>query len=126
MTTTSKPWPNEWGSLQHQMHIRAQVLSRGQARRMSRRFAGVGVGVPAAHLRAMAAGTPFPEDELADVSFALAATEMRREERHAKFARTRRRGTQWLLVAGLVLLMLNLLICIAYGMFVLFEHASAF
>jgi hypothetical protein len=92
---------------------------------MSRRFAGVGVGIPAMRLREIAAGAPVADDELADVNFALAATEIKREERLAKFVRTQRRGMRWLIVAGLVLAALNFLVCMAY-IFSLALHASPF
>ena len=99
------------------MHLSHQVLSRRQARRMSRRFATVGVGIPPARLRNIAAGAPFGDDELADVNFALAATEIQREQRVAKRRRGFRRVLWVLIFAGLVLASLNLLICMAYLMF---------
>ncbi|HYB39350.1 MAG TPA: hypothetical protein VEF72_28925 [Mycobacterium sp.] len=82
---------------------------------MSRRFAGVGVGIPAARLQKIAAGAPAESNELVDVNFALAATEIKREERRAKLKRSQRRGIRWLMVAGLVLVALNLLLCMAYA-----------
>jgi len=63
---------------------------------------------------------------LADFKFALTATETRREERLAKLKRTRCRGTRWLLVAGLVLLMMNFLACMAYLLLSFAEHSPAF
>ena len=54
------------------------------------------------------------EDELTDVSFAITATELQREERHAKLKRGQRRAVRWLIVAGLTLLVLNSLLCVAY------------
>jgi hypothetical protein len=116
VTTPSNPWAGEWGS----------VLSRRQARRLSRRFARVGVGIPSARLQEIAAGAPFSDGESADVSFALAATGIQREQRLAKFVRRRRRGVHWLIVAGLVLVLLNLLICMAYGILSLAHQASPF
>ena len=92
-----------------------QPLGRRQARRMSRRFAAVGVGIPPARLRAMAAGAPFLGRELTDVNFALAATEMQREQRHATFERRRRCVIRWLIVAGMALVLLNVLVCMAYA-----------
>jgi hypothetical protein len=102
------------------MHERA--LTRGQARRMSRRFDGVGVTIPAARLRQLSAGACACEAEFTDVSFALAATEFQREERYAKLRRSRRQLVRGLIVAGLVLLLLNSLLCMAYVFFSLALH----
>lgn len=55
---------------------------------MSRRFACVGVGIPAARLHEIAMSDSATDDELTDVNFAFAATQILREERRAKFART--------------------------------------
>jgi hypothetical protein len=116
VTAPSNPWVGEWG----------RVLSRRQARRLSRRFASVGVGIPSARLQQIAAGAPVADDESTDVGFALAAMEIEREERVAKSVRRRRRGIHWLIVAGLVLVMLNALVCMAYAFFVLAHQASPF
>jgi hypothetical protein len=102
------------------------MLGRRQARRMSRRFAAVGVPIPPARLRAMAAGAPAADDELTDVTFAFAATEIEREQRHAKFVHGRRCAIQSLIVTGTVLLMLAMLICMAYGMLVLTQPAPPY
>ena len=116
MATPVNPWTQGWGPM----------LGRRRARRMSRRFAAVGVGIPPARLREMAAGAPAADDELADVGFAFVATEMEREQRHAKFVHRRRCAVRWLVVAGVVLLMLNVLICMAYGMLSLAQHTSPY
>lgn len=81
---------------------------------MSRRFAGVGVQIPAARLRQMSSGAPPASSESVDYSFALAATEIIREQRLARARRNRRRLVHALIVAGLMLAALNLLICIGY------------
>ena len=107
MTSPSDPWFN-----------------RRQARRMSRRFAGVGVGIPRGRLQEIAAGAPFSDAESTDVQFALVATAILREERLAKFDRRRRRAVQWLIVAGLVLVILNALICMAYVFLSLAQQTS--
>ncbi|MGH3563147.1 MAG: hypothetical protein ACRDTN_15530 [Mycobacterium sp.] len=91
---------------------------------MSRRFDGVGVRIPAARLREITAGAPFASDELVDVNFALAATEIKREQRLARVKRTQRRAIRWLIVAGLVLAALNLLICMGYIFISLALHES--
>ncbi|MBP1822569.1 hypothetical protein [Mycobacterium sp. OAE908] len=109
-------------SSQHLLtHDRA--LTRGQARRMSRRFGDVGVVIPATRLRQISAGARAGEAELTDVSFAIAATEIQREERQAKLKRNQRRLVRWLIVAGLVLLLLNALLCMAYVFFSMALHA---
>nr|WP_225951850.1 hypothetical protein [Mycobacterium sp. OAS707] len=84
---------------------------------MSRRFGDVGVVIPATRLRQISAGARAGEAELTDVSFAIAATEIQREERQAKLKRNQRRFVRWLIVAGLVLLLLNALLCMAYVFF---------
>src|SRR5574337_766957 len=106
----SEPW--QWPP--HRLPLQDRVLGRWWARRMSRRFAGVGVNIPAARLREMMAGAPLASDESIDVNFALAATEIKREQRLARLKRTQRRAVQWLIIAGVVLAALNLLICMGY------------
>ena len=93
---------------------------------MSRHFADVGVGIPAARLREIASGAPVDTDEWIDVEFGLVACEIRREQRLAKIARSRRRCTRWLIVAGMVLVALNALLCMAYVMLTYMEHAAPF
>ncbi len=92
---------------------------------MSRRFAGVGVGIPATRLQQIAAGAPFASEELVDVKFALWAAELKRQERRAQVKRAQRRVVHWLIVGGLVLAALNLLLCIAYVFVSLALHESA-
>jgi hypothetical protein len=126
MTAPSNPLGDEWERGSHVVHDLGQVLGRRQALRMSRHFADVGVGIPAARLREIASGAPVDTDEWVDVVFGLAASEIKREERLAKIARTRRRGTRWLLVAGMVLVALNALLCMACAMFTVLEQGSPF
>lgn len=83
---------------------------------MSRRFASVGVAVPAARLREIATTAHLTDDEWVDVSFALAATEIQREQRRARFERTRHRCMWWLIVASSCLLALTVLVGLAYIM----------
>jgi hypothetical protein len=90
---------------------------------MSRRFSCVGVAIPAARLRQISAGARAAEAELTDVSFAIAATEMQREDRHARLKRSQRQLVRWLIVAGLVLLLLNALLCMAFVFFSMAMHA---
>jgi hypothetical protein len=126
MTTPSNLWGDGWGMPPHRMHARDHLLSRRQARRLSRRFAGVGVGIPAARLQEIAAGAPVSDNELTDVNFALTATEIKREERHAKFVRSQHRVVHWLIVAGLVLVVVNFLLCVAYLLFSLVQYGPPF
>lgn len=93
---------------------------------MSRRFAGVGVGIPPERLQEIASGAPVDADEWADVIFGLTACETKRAERQAKFARLRRRGTQWLIVAGMVLIGMCVLVSIACLVFALAQHWSPY
>ncbi|ORW97527.1 membrane protein [Mycolicibacter terrae] len=92
---------------------------------MSRRFAGVGVQIPAARLREMAAGMPLASAESIDYMFALAATAVKREQRLARAQRNRRRLVHALIVAGLMLAALNLLICMGYVFVSLALHESS-
>jgi hypothetical protein len=62
----------------------------------------------------MMAGMPVTENDVTDVNFALIATQIKHEERIAKFKRLQRRGTRSLMFAGLILLVLNFLFCLAY------------
>lgn len=81
---------------------------------MSRRFAGVGVQIPPARLREMSAGAPLASAESVDYAFALAATEIKQEQRLARAQRNRRRLIDALIVMGLMIAALNLLICMGY------------
>jgi hypothetical protein len=100
------------------------MLGRRRARRLSQRFARVGVETPPERLQEIVAGVPAADDEVTDVNFALIATQINREERAAKIKRLRRRGTRSLLFAGLVLVVLNFLFCIAYLLLNLTEQTS--
>ena len=106
----------------HRILMHDRALTRGQARRLSRRFSHVGVAIPATRLRQIAEGASAGDAELTDVSFALAATEIQHEQRVARLKRSQRRAVRWLIVAGLVLLLLNSLLCMAYLFFSLALH----
>ena len=93
---------------------------------MSRRFGGVGVAIPATRLRQIAAGASAGDAELTDVRFALAATEIQHEQRLAKLKHSRRQAGHWLIVAGLVLLLLSSLLCIALLFFSLTLHTYSY
>jgi hypothetical protein len=122
--TPSNPWRNDRGQLSQGFQLRNQVLSRRQARQLSRRFAQVGVDTPPERLRQMLAGVPFAAGEVADVNFAFIAARLRREQLRAKFKRLKRRGARSLLFLGLVLITLNFLFCMAYALFSLTLEAA--
>lgn len=72
----------------------------------------------------MVAGVPVADDEVTDVNFALIAIQLNREARGARFKRLKRRGTRSLMFAGLVLVVLNFLICVAYVLLNLAQQAT--
>lgn len=116
MTTPSNSFAGVWEI------ARDHALGRRKARQISRRFADVGVGIAPARLQEIAAGSPCEANELMDLKFALTATEVQREYRQAKFHHIRRCGIQWLIVAGMVLLLLNVLVCMAYAVLSMAQH----
>ena len=93
---------------------------------MSRRFADVGIGIPPARLQEIAAGAPCLDAELTNVNFALVATEIQHQQRVARSARQHRCVIHWLIVVGLILVVLNALICMGYAILSLVEPASSF
>jgi len=110
----------------HHLLMRDGALTRRQARRLSRRFDGVGVAIPAMRLQQIAAGASAGDDEWTDVSFALTVTEIQHDERLAKRRRSRRQVVRWLIVAGLTLLVLNSLLCMAYLFLSVTLHSSPY
>ena len=122
--TPSNPWGNERGQLSHRFQVRNQVLGRRQARRLSKRFARVGVDTPPERLRLVLAGGPVAAAEVADVNFAFIAIQLRREQLAAKYKRMKRRGARSVIFVGLVLVTLNFLFCMAYALFSLTLEAS--
>ena len=122
--TPSTPWGNERGHLPQRLQLHNQIAGRRQARRLSRRFARVGVSTPPDRLRVMLAGSPVAYAEVADFNFALIATRLKREQFSARVQRMKRRGTRSLLFVGLVLVTLNFLFCMAYALFSLTLEAS--
>jgi hypothetical protein len=119
--TPPTPWGNERGQL---LRVSNRVTGRRQARRLSRRFARVGVTTSPDRLRHMLAGSPVACAEVADFNFALIATQFRRDQFSAKIRRIKRRGTRSLLVVGMVLVTLNFLFCLAYALFSLTLEAA--
>lgn len=122
--TPSNPWGDERGHLSHRFQMRNQVLGRRQARRLSKRFAQVGVNTPPERLRLVLAGGPVAAAEVADINFALIAIQLRQEQLAAKYKRMKRRGARSLIFVGLVLVTLNFLFCMAYALFSLTLEAS--
>ena len=94
-----------------------RLVGRRQARRLSRRFARVGVTTSPDRLRHLLAGSPVACSEIVDFNFALIATQLRRDELSAKIRRIKRRGSRSLLFIGMVLITLNFLLCMAYALF---------
>ena len=113
-------------SASHPILLHDRALTRRQARRLSRRFDGVGVAIPAMRLRQIAAGASVGEDELTNVSFAITATEIQREQRHAKLKHAQSQAMRWLIFAGLTLLALNSLLTMAYLVLGLAWQASPY
>ena len=74
----------------------------------------------------MLAGVPVADAEVTDVNFALIAMQLNREARGAKFKRLKRQGTRSLLSAGLVLVVLNFLFCVAYLLLNLTQQATPY
>lgn len=122
MTAGSDRWATPWGQPPQRIASVDHPVGRWGARRMSRRFAGVGVQIPAARLRELTTGAPLAAAESVDYMFALTATAMKREQRLARSRRNRRRLVHALIVAGLMLAALNLLICMGYVFIIMALH----
>lgn len=101
-----------------------RIVGRRGARRLCKRFEQVGVRTQPDRLQQMLAGLPGADDEVTDVRFALIASQMNREARTAKLRRLQRRGTRSLLFAGLLLVVLNFLFCVAYVLLNLAQQAT--
>jgi hypothetical protein len=119
--TPSTPWGNDRKQL---LRMGNHLAGRRKARRLSRRFARVGVSTSPDRLRHMLAGSPVACAEVADFNFALIATQFRRDQFSAKIRRIKRRGTRSLLFIGMVLITLNFLFCMAYALFSLTLETS--
>lgn len=74
----------------------------------------------------MLAGAPAAAHEAVDINFALIAIQMNREARAAKYKRLKQRGTRSLMFGGLVLVVLNFLMCVAYVLLNLAQQADPF
>ncbi|WP_231964253.1 MULTISPECIES: hypothetical protein [unclassified Mycobacterium] len=124
MTSASDAWGYERRQLMHQVQMRCQALGRRRARRLCHHFERVGVHTAPERLQQIVAGAPVADDEVTDVNFALIAMELNREARGARVKRLKRQGTRSLMFAGLVLVVLNFLFCIAYVLLNLAQQAT--
>ena len=95
-------------------------------RRLSRRFAAVGVDISPGRLREIADGDPATEAEIVDVNFALVVTATLDEERRAKRGRARRRLLHRLMVTGTIVVALNLVACLGFVLFLLAQHPQTY
>lgn len=73
----------------------------------------------------MLEGAPLAAHELMNVNFALIAIRLDRELRAARYKRLRQRGTRSLMFAGLVMVVLNFLVCMAYLLLLNLTEQSA-
>ncbi|MCA4751144.1 hypothetical protein ABFW14_11445 [Mycolicibacterium fortuitum] len=126
MTTPSNAHGRGWGQRPHSIDALDHRLSRWQARQMSRRFAGVGVGIPAARLREISSGAPAADAELAGVQFAFVADELMHDERIAKLARGKQRCASWFVVVVMGLIMFSSLLCMVVLLLSLMQHSAPF
>lgn len=72
----------------------------------------------------MLEGAPLAAHELMNVNFALIAIRLDRELRATRYKRLRRRGARSLMFAGLVMVVINFLVCIAYVLLNLAEQTA--
>lgn len=72
----------------------------------------------------MLAGAPLGAQEAINVNFALIALQLNREARVARYKRLKQRGTRSLMFAGLVMVVLNFLMCMAYVLLNLAEQSA--
>jgi hypothetical protein len=122
--TPSTPWGHERGHLPQRLQFQNHIVGRRQARRLSRRFARVGVTTPPDRVRMMLAGSPAAHAEVADFHFAMIATEFKRDQYRARVRRVKRRAARTLLFVGMVLITLNFLFCMAWALFKLTLEAA--
>jgi hypothetical protein len=72
----------------------------------------------------MLAGAPLAAQEVVNVNFALIALQLNREARVARYKRLKQRGTRSLMFAGLIMVVLNFLMCMAYVLLNLAEQSA--
>ncbi|OBH45482.1 hypothetical protein [Mycobacterium mantenii] len=84
----------------------------------------MGVRTAPERLRELLAGAPLAAHEMMNVNFALIAIRLHRESRAARFKRLKQRSARSLIFAGIVMVVLNLLICMAYVLLNLAEQST--
>lgn len=84
----------------------------------------MGVRTAPQRLRQLLEGAPLAAHELMNVNFALIAIRLDRELRAARYKRLKQRGTRSLMLAGLIMVVLNFLVCMAYVMLNLAEQSA--
>ncbi|MGV0048101.1 hypothetical protein ACRU43_02615 [Mycobacterium colombiense] len=84
----------------------------------------MGVRTAPERLRQMLEGAPLGAHELMNVNFALIAIRLDRELRAARYKRLKQRGARSLMFAGLVMVVLNFLVCMAYLLLNLAEQSA--
>ncbi|ASL18089.1 membrane protein [Mycobacterium intracellulare subsp. chimaera] len=112
--TPSYPWGDDRGQPARQLRLPYHTLRRRRERRLCHSFARVGVRTAPERLRAMLEGAPLAAHEMINLNFALIAIRLDRESRAARYKRLRQRGARSLMFAGLVMVVLNFLVCMAY------------
>ena len=122
--TPSYPWGDDRGQLARQLRLPYHTLRRRRERRLCQSFERVGVRTPPERLREMLGGAPLAAHELINVNFALIAIQLDRESRAARYKRLKQRGTRSLMFAGLIMVVLNFLMCIAYVLLNLAEQSA--
>jgi hypothetical protein len=115
--TPSTPWGPDRGHLPQRLRVGSNIADRRQARRLSRRFARVGVSTSPDRVRLMLTGSSVAHAEVCDFHFAVIATQYRRDQFRARVRRMKRRGARSLLFVGMVLVTLNFLFCMAWALF---------
>ena len=73
----------------------------------------------------MLAGAPLAAHEVINVHFALIALRLDREWRTARYKRIKQQGTRSLMFAGLIMVVLNFLMCMAYVLLNLTEQSAS-
>ncbi|MBP2454696.1 hypothetical protein [Mycolicibacterium lutetiense] len=125
MTTPSNAHGG-WAQRRHPIGALDHHLSRRQARQMSRRFAGVGVGIAAARLREISCGAPAADAERAGVEFAVMADELMHDARLAKLDHDKQLCASWFVIIAMGLIMFSSLLCLVVLMLSLMQHSSPF
>lgn len=72
----------------------------------------------------MLEGAPLAAHEMINVNFALIAIRLDRETRAARYKRLKKRGARSLMFAGLIMVVLNFLMCMAYVLLNLAEQSA--